>query len=201
MFIKCFMNFLGHAYFSYFDDDAVLAGNVFGDFVKGNIAKTHYPEGIRNGLVYHRHLDSLCNNNDGFINIKQLTGNEYGHYRGIITDIFIDHLLAVHWHDFSAISLENFAVQCYQRIGLSSASFPERFARVFGYMVRDNWFVNNRHLSAIEDTLKRVERISGSRIILSSAVAGIEEKINLYKNYLYQFMEQMMASTGYRAHQ
>jgi acyl carrier protein phosphodiesterase len=185
------MNFLGHAYFSYFLNDEVLAGNVFGDFVKGNIANTNFPEQIKTGLIYHRHLDSLCEENEGFRQIRSLIGHNYGHYRGIITDIFIDHFLAVYWSDFSEINLEVFAEHCYQRIGQSSVFFPERFARAFGFMVRDNWFVNNRRLNAIEDTLKRVERFSGSKIILSSAVSDIPKNIELYKVYFYQFMEQM----------
>ena len=117
------MNFLGHTYFSP-DDREVLAGNVFGDFIKGNIDKTSFPDKIKYGIKLHRFLDFACDKCKSYILIRKLIGNDHGHYAGVIADIFIDHFLSNYWNDFSDISLESFAAKTYADI-----QFSEKFFR------------------------------------------------------------------------
>lgn len=184
------MNFLGHAYFTKGDEEE-LAGNLFGDFVKGNIDSHPFPEGIKRGLKYHRRLDSACNETQGYQLLKKLLQGEFRHYRGVITDIFIDHLLSVYWKDFSAVSLEEFATGTYQRVVLSRRYFPEKFARLFEYMERDNWFVRNRDLNTIENILKSIERRSNKGIEIHHAIKIIQQQPSEFRERFYIFMEEM----------
>jgi len=84
------MNFLGHAWFSGMEDDFFLTGNVFGDFLKGSVASLSLPEEILRGLRYHRFLDQEGDKCRGFLGMKTLLGHDFGHYRGVIADVFID---------------------------------------------------------------------------------------------------------------
>lgn len=188
----CSMNFLGHAYFNYGDDE-MLAGNLFGDYVKGNIDTKPLPEGIKNGLRYHRLLDAYCDDLLSYQEIKNLAGPDYGLYKGIIADVFIDHLLARYWNEFSEISLESFAVDTYRRVAQSRQYFPERFARMFEYMEKDNWFIRNRDLQTIENILKRIEIRFNNKVILHNAVESLIQHELKYKKKFYIFLYEMWA--------
>ncbi|MHC1707016.1 MAG: ACP phosphodiesterase [Bacteroidales bacterium] len=188
------MNFLGHAYFTNGDDE-VLAGNLFGDYVKGNIDNKDFPEGIKKGLKYHRALDALCDELYSYQELKKLTNQEFGLYKGIIADIFIDHLLARYWDEFSEISLEAFAATTYERVGKSRLYFPERFIRMFEFMEKDNWFIRNRDLQTIENILKRIEMRFQNKVVLFPAVENLRRKETLYKSAFYNFLNEMKAHT------
>lgn len=190
------MNFLGHAYFSPSDDDKIIAGNIFGDFVKGNIDGKDFPEGVKNGLRYHRLLDMYCNNINGFIEIKRLVGKKYRPYQGIIADIFIDHLLAINWQCFSDVTLESFSLLTCQKLESCSKYFPERFSAIFEFMKRDNWFVKYKNISTLKEMLKRLERKSGHGIILNHAVNDFNADYKTYGKYFFQFMSEMKVITN-----
>jgi acyl carrier protein phosphodiesterase len=184
------MNYLGHAYFTK-GDDQVLAGNVFGDFVKGNIDNTGFPDKIKEGLKLHRQMDTLCDRQLYFHRLKDLLGEEYGHYKGIITDIFIDHLLAVNWSQYSSISLEDFASLTYLRVSRSREFFPTRFIRVFDYMETENWFLQYREPHTLEKILKRLETRIGNNTVLHTSVRSLTRSHQLFPEYFYGFMEGM----------
>lgn len=184
------MNYLGHAYFSP-DNDEIFAGNVFGDFVKGKIDNLKLPENIKQGLRLHRRIDTLCNVCDGYCLIKEQIGKNYGHFNGVIADIFIYHFLSVYWENFSNISLEIFAESTYNKIEKSRKYFPKRFEKIFSYMKNDNWFTRNRDLKNIENILKRIEKYSENGILLQTSVNDIKDNPLLYKEYFYKFMNEM----------
>ena len=184
------MNYLGHAYFSP-DNDEILAGNVFGDFIKGKIENIKLPENIKYGLRLHRKLDKVCNQCEGYYLIKETIGKDYGHFNGVIADIFIDHFLSVYWENFSNISLEIFAESTYNKIEKSRKYFPKRFEKIFSYMKNDNWFIRNRVLKNIENILKRIEKYSENGILLQTSVNDIKVNPLLYKEYFYKFMNEM----------
>ena len=55
------MNYLAHAFLS-FEDEAIVVGNLLGDFVKGRAQLEHYPLNIQNGVILHRHIDQFSDN-------------------------------------------------------------------------------------------------------------------------------------------
>ena len=81
---------------------------MFGDFVKGDIEQTNYSAGIKKGLLLHRIIDSRCEDIKAFSIIKSRIGKEFGHFRGVITDVFLDYLLATNWTKISSVSLLEF---------------------------------------------------------------------------------------------
>jgi acyl carrier protein phosphodiesterase len=190
------MNFLGHAYFSP-DDYEILAGNVFGDFVKGRIENTNFPAGIKNGLKLHRKIDTVCNESEGYHLIKQTIGKDYGHFNGVIADIFIDHFLSIYWEDFSDVTLEAFAESTFNKIEIARSYFPERFEYVFNYMKTDNWFVRNKDINNIENILIRIENKFGKGQILHTSVNNIKANPRLFKEHFYQFIEEMKEGVSF----
>ena len=185
------VNFLGHAYFSTGRDDHFLAGNTFGDFIKGKIPYGELPEGIVKGVEYHRFLDvrgDLC---PSFIRLREMLGHSFGHYRGVIADIFIDHLLAAHWEDWHPEKLEDFASDAYRRMEPALVYFPERTARMFDYMKRDNWFVMYADLGELSRILARIETRSGRGIPITPAVGLLRQQYPEFTGAFKGFMSEL----------
>ena len=100
------MNFLVHLFLSGNDSD-LLVGNLLGDFVKGRL-EGHYPRPIEQGIVLHRSIDSFCGSNRHFLLSKRRIDPSFGHYRGVLVDLFYDHFLARNWAEHSEIPFPRF---------------------------------------------------------------------------------------------
>jgi acyl carrier protein phosphodiesterase len=122
------MNFLAHLFLSGTDPE-LLVGNLLGDFVKGRLAG-RFQSGIERGIVLHRRIDSFASRDRHFIQSKRRIDASFGHYRGVLVDIFYDHFLSVHWNEYADVPLPRF-LDGAQRIVLKYEEFlPERFLRV-----------------------------------------------------------------------
>jgi len=100
------MNFLVHLFLSGNDND-LLVGNLLGDFVKGRL-EGRYPVRIERGIELHRRIDSFCAENRHFILSKRRIDPSFGHYRGVLVDLFYDHFLARNWAEHSEIPFPRF---------------------------------------------------------------------------------------------
>ena len=92
------MNYLAHIYLSG-EDDFVKIGNFIADGIKGRKYKL-YPGKIQIGILLHRKIDWFSDNDDIFKKSKRRLDKKYGHYKGVIIDIFYDHFLAKNWKNF-----------------------------------------------------------------------------------------------------
>jgi acyl carrier protein phosphodiesterase len=100
------MNFLVHLFLSGNDND-LLVGNLLGDFVKGRL-EGRYPVRIEQGIELHRRIDSFSGRNRHFILSKRRLDPSFGHYRGVLVDLFYDHFLAKNWAEHSEIPFPRF---------------------------------------------------------------------------------------------
>jgi len=94
------MNFLFHMLLSG-DDEQLLTGNFMGDFVKGPLKPGFFPERVRQGVELHRLIDSYAERHPLFCRSRGRIDPAYGHYRGILVDMFYDHLLLNDWERWS----------------------------------------------------------------------------------------------------
>ena len=106
------MNFLAHIYLSG-DNDFIKIGNFMADSIKGD-NYNNYPEYIRKGILLHRSIDSFTDLHPVFRKSKHRLHDRYGHYSGVIMDIFYDHFLAKNWSNYSEIPLEKYVFNFYQ---------------------------------------------------------------------------------------
>jgi acyl carrier protein phosphodiesterase len=135
------MNYLAHAYLS-FDIPEITVGNLISDFVKGK-QKENYPAKIRQGILLHRAIDGFTDAHSVTRRAKACFREEYGLYAGPITDIVYDHFLANDALIFPSGDAGNviktFAQKTYEQVAAFEALLPERFARLFYYMRREDW--------------------------------------------------------------
>ena len=148
------MNYLVHLYLSDPDPDCLL-GNLMGDFVKGPLAGQFTP-GILRGLVQHRAVDSFAQGDAAFRRSKRRLDERFGHCKGVMIDVFYDHLLASNWEHFADGSLEAFAAHVYRLLEANGDRLPEGLRRVAPRLIAGNWLVSYREPEIIATVLARL---------------------------------------------
>jgi len=121
------MNFLAHLFLSGADPE-LLVGNLLGDFVKGRL-DGHFPAGIERGIWLHRRIDSFAGRNLHFLRSKRRLDAYFGHYRGVLVDLFYDHFLAVQWDVYADVPLQPFLSWARRIVLEHGENLPERLTR------------------------------------------------------------------------
>jgi len=145
------MNYLGHTYLS-FDDNQIITGNFIADYVKGK-KYLEYPEGIQQGILLHRMIDSYTDKNENFLQIKNYLNPFYGLYAGVVADIVVDHFLAANWEDFHPIRLEDFSITVYKILEENYHYLPDRIKNFFSNFVGRNRLLSYSTVSGLEEAL------------------------------------------------
>ncbi len=118
------LNYLAHIFLSG-SHPQIQIGNFIGDFVKGN-AFQNFPKKMAFGIQLHRKIDHFTDTNETVKELKSLIRPEFGRYSGIIADMYLDHFLAVHFRNYSKISLNHFAFHFYVYALLYYRHLPPR---------------------------------------------------------------------------
>lgn len=186
------MNYLGHAYLS-FGDAAILCGNMMGDHVKGLQALDAFPEGIKKGLILHRHIDSFTDSHPAMIEAKSFFRPVYGLYSGAVMDTLLDHFLANDSNIFAdANALENFAQQVYRQLGGYQEYFPPKFLPYYQSMAQHNWLGNYRSEEGIQRALNGLFRRAKNIAEIESAFIIFKENKNELQTYYSAFIKELI---------
>lgn len=173
------MNYLAHIYLSGKEPQVIL-GNFMADSIKGNQYKK-YPKQIQKGILLHRHIDSTTDAHPSFRNSTRRLHANYGHYSGIIVDIFYDHFLAKNWDDYATISLEEFANKNYQLFKENHTLLTPQIQYMFPYMVQNNWLYNYQYLEGITDTLTGMNRRTKNKSGMDKATYELMEHYEAFE--------------------
>ena len=119
------MNFLAHIYLSG-ENKLVTIGNFVGDGVRGNKFK-NYPKDVQIGIQLHREIDTFTDAHPIFRQSTKRLHKGYGHYSGVIVDIFYDHFLAKNWKVYSDVPLADYIQEFYKSLNENFIVLPPRF--------------------------------------------------------------------------
>lgn len=184
------MNYLVHLYLSGTDPEVQLGG-LMGDFVKGPIP-SDYPPQIARGLLLHRRIDSLAQNSDHTRRSRQRLDRKFGHGRGIIVDIFYDHFLAAHWHDYSRSPLESYVADIYKLLQASHQQLPEGLQQVAPRMIEYNWLVSYQHREVVGRALHRIARRLSRPLPLAESLEDLAAHEFSFLQDFKDFMNEAM---------
>jgi len=177
------MNFLAHAVLS-FENPDLMVGNFIADFVKGNAFKK-YPEGVRNGILLHREIDQFTDQHQHFRKSKSKLYEQYGHYSGVIVDMYYDHFLAANFFLFHHLSLKKFSHQVYETVKNYQGTIPPRAELILYHMSEGNWLLSYRELAGIERALNGMGRRTRFQSGLEFAGGTLRQK---YRSFYTDFM-------------
>jgi acyl carrier protein phosphodiesterase len=185
------MNFLAHIYLS-FEDDEITIGNFIADSIRGNKFK-HLPERVQTGIMLHRQIDTFT---DAHPTVRQSTKRlheNYGHYSGIIVDIFYDHYLAKNWKTYSDTPLDVFVDNFYDLLEDNYEILPIGVQRMMPYMISDNWIFNYSKMDGIARVLNGMNRRTKNKSKMNFAILDLEEHYNAFEKEFTSFFEELTA--------
>jgi len=172
------MNYLAHIYLSDSSEENML-GNFLGDFVNKSL-EDEFQYSIKQGIFMHKKLDTFTDSHPDFLRSRKRISNTNRRLAGVLIDIFYDHFLAKNWHDYSSISLEEYADNFYRILNKFSYCLPDKLIKRMPYIIEENWLLSYRNISGIEITVERIaKRFSNTKHPL---INPIDELINNYES-------------------
>ncbi|MCD6202627.1 MAG: DUF479 domain-containing protein [Bacteroidales bacterium] len=175
------MNYLAHTFLSG-DSDQVRIGNFIGDYVKGSDFN-FYPEGIKKGIILHRHIDYFTDNHPVVQESKSRLIPFYHKYAGVIIDIFYDHFLSANWDFISSIPLKELAKITYRNLHDNYDILPEAIRRVVPSFIFNRWLEAYNTVEGIDLVLKKMSTVT-------SLPDFTDEAINTMILYYDKFREE-----------
>ena len=172
------MNYLAHIYLSG-EKDLVTIGNFIADSIKGK-RYNNYPEGIKQGILLHRKIDSFTDSHPLFLQSKKRLNSHYKYFGGIVIDIFYDHFLSKNWNDFAESNLKDYTNEAYGLMYKNYSILPQNVKFFLPFMAQNNWLVMYSELEGIDRVLKGLSKRTSLPDHTKFAMKSLE---NNYSNY------------------
>ena len=134
--------------------------------------------------MLHRKIDWFSDNNNILRTSKRRLDDRYGHYKGVVIDIFYDHFLAKNWTNYSGIPLTIYTQSFYRLLQNNKEILPERIKYLMKYMIKDDWLTNYGNLRGIESVLIGMDRRTN---YISKMDLAIEDLVDHYEDFKSDF--------------
>ncbi len=151
------MNYLAHLFLAGESPESRV-GNLQGDFMRG-VDRQDLTNGVWQGVLMHRRVDAFTDAHALFRQSRQRLAPEYRRWSGVLINVFYDHLLALHWQQFSPEqSLPEFAASIYATLAEHSHLLAGRLARVAPKMAAGDWLSAYAERASLDLALAGISR-------------------------------------------
>jgi acyl carrier protein phosphodiesterase len=190
------VNYLAHAYLSGSDEN-ILIGNFIADAVKGKSMDDYSPE-IKRGILLHRFIDEFTDSHDLHKASRAKLHSRYGHYSGVLIDIYYDHFLAKNWQTYSQTPLADYTTWLYNNLQRYQDVLPERINYMLKYMIPQNWLLNYAHLDGIGRVLNGMSRRAKFDSQMEHGVEELQLYYDEFEKEFSQFFPQLEDFVAYK---
>lgn len=162
------------------------------DGIKGK-KYLNYPGDIQRGILLHRWIDSYT---DSHPIVKQSTKRlhaKYGHYSGVIVDIFYDHFLARNWKQYHTTPLEMYITSFYTLLQTKHDLLTPRIQKMMIPMMEQNWLLSYATLQGIETVLYNMNIRTKRRVPMDKATEDLIEHYDAFGKEFEGFFEELRA--------
>ena len=125
--------------------------------------------------MLHRQIDTHTDAHPNFRTSTKRLHKNYGHYSGVIVDIFFDHFLAKNWKHYSSISLADYAQKCYAILNKNIQMMPEKAQYILPYMTKGNWLLSYASVEGISSVLSGMNRRTNGRSGMDKATIELQQ--------------------------
>jgi len=185
------MNFLAHIYLSG-QDELIKIGNFMADTVKGKNYQD-YPKKIKTGILLHRFIDSYTDSHVVFRRTTRRLHPNYGHYSGVLADMFYDHFLCKNWQKYSNENLYHFVQKFYVSMRKNRNILTERAKNMLPYMERANWLYNYQFLDQLEGILVQMDLRTQNRSKMRFAITELKKYYTDFESDFFLFFEDIQS--------
>ena len=173
------MNYLAHIFLSG-ENPNVMIGNFMADSIKGS-RHDAYPAEIQKGILLHRQIDTTTDAHPAFRQSTKRLHKNYGHYSGIIVDIFYDHFLAKNWADYSDIPLADYIESFYKLLRDNTELLPHNIQKMAPIMMEGNWLLIYADLEGIDRVLGGMNRRTKNKSGMDKAGQELRKYYSLFE--------------------
>lgn len=166
------MNFLAHLFLSE-NNTNIMIGNFIADHIKGN-QFSHFDEEIQQGILLHREIDTFTDAHPIVRKSKRRLHKRYGHYGGVIIDIFYDYFLAKNWIQYSEIPLALFTSAIYKLFQNKSSELPVKSQNFINYMIEYDILYNYQFKNGIAKVLNGMNQRTKGKSQMNLAIEDLE---------------------------
>lgn len=183
------MNFLAHIFLSG-DNELLQIGNFMADGIRGN-DYLNYPKEVQKGIILHRAIDTFTDAHPIFRKSKHRLHEKYGHYSGVIIDIFYDHFLAKNWNNYSNEPLEKVANDFYENLRNHYDILTERTKGMMPYMIARNWLVSYASIEGLSMILFQMDHRTKNRVDMHLSINELKEFYTEFEEEFTTFFEEL----------
>jgi len=186
------MNYFAHLVLSQPTIESTV-GNLLGDFARGIDQSTLDPA-ILAGLKNHRAVDRFTDNHASVCGIKQYFSPQRRRFAGIALDVYFDHLLMNHWHQFDARNIGDVIAEFYLRMEQGQTLMPGgEMRRVTSRMITNDWFGSYRDIASVAEALDRI----AMRIRFANQFANVIDDLRRHEDMIlgifFEFFPELQA--------
>jgi len=183
------MNFLAHIYLSG-NNDLLKIGNFMADSIRGHSYDV-YPMEIQKGILLHRSIDSFTDMHPVYRQSKHRLHEKYGHYSGVIMDIFYDHFLAKNWKTYSDVKLEEYAKTFYKLLQDNYDILTEKAQGMLPYMMGRNWLVSYASIAGLEMIMFQMDHRTKNRVAMHESIVELHQYYTEFESEFTIFFEEL----------
>lgn len=185
------MNYLAHLHLGGHQPTDML-GSLYGDFVKGPL-NGRWPADIEAGIRLHRQIDAYTDSHPLVLQAKQRFPNERRRYAGILIDLFFDHCLAAHWHQYADEPLQDFTERVYKTLREEEPRLPGKLALIAPRMAAQDWLGSYRDFSVMEQVVAAMSRRLSRPEGLAGGATELERLYTPLQHDFQDFYPQLQA--------
>ncbi len=177
------MNFLAHSLISLEIDEKenkkTLYANFAGDFYKGLVETIELPDELKEGIVLHRIIDKISDRNENFLN--ELLTEKFGIFKGIVSDMYIDHFLSKNFDSLFNDNLNNIENKILYNIKINEKFFPDNFKRTFQWLKSEKVMSSYQNIDFLERAFYGISQRVRKGEILKSSIIELQKNYNLFE--------------------
>ena len=150
-----------------------------------------YPQEIQKGILLHRSIDSFTDMHPIYRQSKHRLHEKYGHYSGVIMDIFYDHFLAKNWKTYSDENLDDYAENFYHLLKDNYEVLTERVKNMMPYLIARNWLVSYSTIAGLEMIMFQMNHRTKNRVAMHESMIELQQYYSEFENEFTLFFEEL----------
>lgn len=183
------MNLLAHYILSGRIEE-VIVGNIIADFLKGQ-SEEQFSQGIRAGIDLHRKIDHFSDIHPVVKETWSLLQGEFGHYGRVITDIYYDHFLYIHWDEYSAFSFDEDLEYFNHCLRKHLPVYPVRIKRTINRIIGLQWPLKYGDMNGLYQVFRSMSRRVAFENRFELAVKVLEENYLTINSHFCAFFPEL----------
>ena len=152
-----------------------------------------FPTDVQKGIRLHREIDTYTDFHPIFRQSKHRLHERYGHYSGVIMDIFYDHFLAKNFSNYSTVPLEQFVQDFYVVLDDNFEILTDRFKSILPILKNENWFLLYATIEGLTHILYMMDRRTKLRSKMQFSTEELRLFYTEFENEFTLFFEEMQA--------